>query len=252
MPIMTNITYILCLLVLLWFTKARDYYRKLDNTSARNVQVMLQIIAIIDLIMVIIADQMAFTSSDSFIATFMKYPWINAFIRPVLMTLVIRTIRAFWGRYLIVIKGSLPMVLFIITYVFYFSWMGNRLFSGTIEGVQSFSTLPDAFFYMVVLLTTSNYPDVMMPSYSDNRMNAIFFITFLIIGLFLLMNLLLAIFYAKYQERADDSIDRSRHNRNKFFYEMFIKYDKNGNGYITKEQTYDYIKEIDALVKMQD
>ena len=141
---------------------------------------------------------MKFTSSSSGIATFLKYPWLNAFIRPVLMTLIIRTIRAFWGRYLIVIKGSLPMVLFIITYVFYFSWMGNRLFSGTIEGVQSFSTLPDAFFYMVVLLTTSNYPDVMMPSYSDNRMNAIFFITFLIIGLFLLMNLLLAIFYAKY------------------------------------------------------
>ena len=134
-PIMTNVTYIICLLVLLGFTKARDAYRKLDSTRARNVQICLQIIAIIDLLMVIIADFLPFTDSTSFIATFCKYPWINAFIRPVLMTLVIRTIRAFWGRYLIVIKGSLPMVLFIISYVFYFSWMGNRLFSGTIEGV---------------------------------------------------------------------------------------------------------------------
>ena len=33
---------------------------------------------------------------------------------------------------------------------------------------------------------------------------------------------------------------------------MFIKYDKNGDGYLTKEQTYDYIKEIDALVKNED
>ena len=168
------------------------------------------------------------------------------------MTLVIRTIRSFWARYLTVIKGSLPMVFFIITYVFYFSWMGNRLFSGTIEGVQSFSTLPDAFFYMVVLLTTSNYPDVMMPSYSDNRMNSIFFIIFLIIGLFLLMNLLLAIFYAKYQDKADDSIDRSTLLRNKFLYELFIKYDKEGRGFLTKEQTYDYIKEIDSLVRHFD
>ena len=56
MPIMTNITYILCLLVLLGFTKARDYYRKLDNTNARNIQIALQIIAIIDLIVVIFAD----------------------------------------------------------------------------------------------------------------------------------------------------------------------------------------------------
>ena len=144
------------------------------------------------------------------------------------------------------------MVLFIITYVFYFSWMGNRLFSGTIEGVQSFSTLPDAFFYMVVLLTTSNYPDVMMPSYSDSRINSIFFITFLVIGLFLLMNLLLAIFYAKYQERADDSIDKSRETRNKFLYELFITFDREGDGYINKKQTYEYMTEIDALVKNQD
>ena len=178
----------------------------------------LQVIAIIDLLMVIIADQFDFTTKKGFVATFIKYPWINSFIRPVLMTLIIRTIRSFWGRYLIVIRGSLPMVLFIITYVFYFSWMGNRLFSGTIEGVSTFSTLPDAFFYMIVLLTTSNYPDVMMPSYSDNRLNAIFFITYLVIGLFLLMNLLLAIFYAKYQERADDSIDKSRETRNEFLY----------------------------------
>jgi heme/copper-type cytochrome/quinol oxidase subunit 2 len=144
------------------------------------------------------------------------------------------------------------MVLFIITFIFYFSWMGNRLFSGTIEGVQSFSTLPDAFFYMVVLLTTSNYPDVMMPSYSDNRMNAIFFITFLIIGLFLLMNLLLAIFYAKYQEKADEGIDNAKISRNEFLCELFLEFDKEGNGFIDKSQTFKYMEEINALVKNQD
>lgn len=99
------------------------------------------------------------------------------------------------------------MVAFIIVYVFYFSWMGNRLFSGTIEGVQTFSNLNDSFFYMFVLLTTSNYPDVMLPSYGQSRAFCLFFITYLILGLFLFMNLLLAIFYSNYQERADASID---------------------------------------------
>ena len=37
------------------------------------------------------------------------------------------------------------MVLFIIIYVFYFAWMGNRLFAGTIEGVESFTNLDDSF-----------------------------------------------------------------------------------------------------------
>ena len=96
---------------------------------------------------------------------FFIYPYLNAFIRPVLFTLTIRSVKSFWRRYLIVIKGSAPMVAFILVYVFYFAWMGSRLFAGTIEGVETFSNLNDSFFYMFVLLTTSNYPDVMLPSY---------------------------------------------------------------------------------------
>ena len=149
------------------------------------------------------------------------YPYINAFSRPVLVTLQVRSIRSFWRRYLLVIKGSLPMVFFILVYVFYFSWMGNRLFAGTIEGVQNFADLNDSFFYMFVLLTTSNYPDVMLPSYAQNRGYCIFFIAYLVVGLFLLMNLLLAIFYSNYQEKADASLDHMNEKRNRFFIQLF-------------------------------
>ena len=63
------------------------------------------------------------------------YPWVNSFIRPVLFTFTLRGIRTFWLRYLQVIYGSLPMVIFIMVFVYYFAWMGSRLYSGTIEGV---------------------------------------------------------------------------------------------------------------------
>jgi hypothetical protein len=96
---------------------------------------------------------------------FFIFPYIEVFIRPVLFSLMIRSVKSFWRRYITVIVGSLPMVIFIMVYVFYFAWMGNRLFAGTLEGVQNFSNLNDSFFYMFVLLTTSNFPDVMLPSY---------------------------------------------------------------------------------------
>ena len=99
------------------------------------------------------------------------------------------------------------MVIFIMIYVFYFAWMGNRLFAGTIEGVETFSNLNDSFFFMFTLLTTTNFPDVMLPSYGQERRYAIFFITFLVIGVFIFLKLLLAIFYSAYQERVDASID---------------------------------------------
>jgi hypothetical protein len=63
------------------------------------------------------------------------YPWIAAFIRPFYIITTIRLIREYWNRYLLVMMDSMAMVLFIIVYILYFSWMGQRLFSGTLEGV---------------------------------------------------------------------------------------------------------------------
>ena len=144
------------------------------------------------------------------------------------------------------------MVVFIISYVFYFAWMGNRLFSGTIEGVQYFSGLNDSFFFMFVLLTTSNYPDIMLPSYQQERRFAIFYVTYLIIGLFLLMNLLLAIFYSNYQERVEASIDKFKEKRNVFLIKLFRQYDKKNEKKIDKEGVYEIAKELHSLVGNKD
>ena len=198
----TNFTYFICLFVLLYYTKARDFYRKRDRRGDTvTVQLWLIGISIIDLAITIVVYNISYSDSireHNFFIKSLIYPYVNAFARPVLCTLMIRSVKSFWRRYLSVMFGSLPMVAFILIYVFYFAWMGNRLFSGTIEGVENFSGLNDSFFYMFVLLTTSNFPDVMLPSYSQSRHFAIFFLVYLIIGLFLFMNLLLAIFYSNY------------------------------------------------------
>lgn len=94
-----------------------------------------------------------------------SYGYFTMVVRPILFVLSIRSVKQFWGRYMNVIRGSFPMVMFILLYVFYFAWIGNRIFAGTIEGIEYFSTLYDSFFFMFVLLTTSNYPDIMLPSY---------------------------------------------------------------------------------------
>ena len=133
-------------------------------------QLWLIALAIVNLIITVIFISINWpddTRENSWIVRGLIYPYLNAFIRPVLFSLTIRSVKSFWRRYLLVIKGSAPMVLFIVIYVFYFAWMGSRLFAGTIEGVETFSNLNDSFFYMFVLMTTSNYPDVMLPSYGQ-------------------------------------------------------------------------------------
>ena len=51
---------------------------------------------------------------------------------------------------------------------------------------------------IMIIFDLSSYPDVMMPCYSVNRWSAVFFIAYLSIVLYFLMNLMLAAVYASF------------------------------------------------------
>uniref|UniRef100_A0A8D0AMT8 Two pore segment channel 1 n=1 Tax=Sander lucioperca TaxID=283035 RepID=A0A8D0AMT8_SANLU len=65
---------------------------------------------------------------------------------------------------------------------------------------QYFSTLENSLVSLFVLLTTANFPDVMMPSYSKNRWSCVFFIVYLSIELYFIMNLLLAVVFDTFND----------------------------------------------------
>lgn len=56
---------------------------------------------------------------------------------------------------------------------------------------------------MMTLITTANFPDVMLPGYLENFLNGIFFISYLMIGIFFLLSLLLAVVFNKYKGRLE-------------------------------------------------
>ncbi|XP_052214317.1 two pore channel protein 1-like isoform X2 [Dreissena polymorpha] len=93
---------------------------------------------------------------------------------------------------------SLPpiidMLVLLLFIMLIFSILGFYLFS-TIPANPYFASLKDSFVSLFILLTTANYPDVMMPAYSTNQFSALFFITYLSIELYFVMNLFLAVVY---------------------------------------------------------
>jgi len=91
---------------------------------------------------------------------------------------------------------------------------------------------------LLVLLTTANFPDYMLPAYKENRWNSLFFIVFLIVALFLLMNMLLAIFYSNYKKRYEETIERFKEGRNEYLDTRFNELDKDRKGYLNKEETF--------------
>ncbi|XP_032735600.1 two pore calcium channel protein 2 isoform X5 [Lontra canadensis] len=108
------------------------------------------------------------------------------------------------------IRSSLPemasVLLLLALHLYVFTMSGMLLFTGEKQGDGQdrerriyFRNLPEALTSLLVLLTTANNPDVMIPAYSKNRAYAIFFIVFTLIGSLFLMNLLTAIIYNQFR-----------------------------------------------------
>ncbi|XP_056633174.1 two pore calcium channel protein 1-like isoform X1 [Diorhabda sublineata] len=101
-------------------------------------------------------------------------------------------------RYIRQILQSLPPIIDMLGLLMFFvcsyALLGYFLFSGHDSNLY-FKTLEDSFVSMFVLLTTANFPDVMMPSYAISKWTAAFFISYISTVLYVLMNLMLAVVY---------------------------------------------------------
>uniref|UniRef100_A0A8C8H168 Two pore channel protein 2 n=1 Tax=Oncorhynchus tshawytscha TaxID=74940 RepID=A0A8C8H168_ONCTS len=107
------------------------------------------------------------------------------------------------------IKRTLPeiasVILLLALHLCLFTMIGMLLFAKGENPKQNgeweayFRDLPTSFSSLLVLLTTANNPDVMIPAYSLNRGYSIFFILFSGFGTYFLMNLLTAIVYNQFR-----------------------------------------------------
>ncbi|XP_064627361.1 two pore channel protein 2-like [Lineus longissimus] len=122
------------------------------------------------------------------------------------------------------VPDILSVMMFLCLHLYVFTLCGMLLFPGSItkvpsnitnnsvvnlaqdqkihdktEGDMYFPNFQDALINLLVLLTTANNPDVMMPAYRTNRFYAIYFIVFLAIGMYCLMNMLTAVIYNQFR-----------------------------------------------------
>ncbi|XP_027009051.1 two pore channel protein 2 isoform X2 [Tachysurus fulvidraco] len=107
------------------------------------------------------------------------------------------------------IKRTIPEIvsvfLLLALHLCLFTMIGMLIFPRSEDSSKNgewelyFRNLPKALSSLLVLLTTANNPDVMIPAYSLNRGYTIFFILFSVCGTYILMNLLTAIIYNQFR-----------------------------------------------------
>ncbi|XP_076971548.1 two pore channel protein 2 isoform X2 [Tamandua tetradactyla] len=177
---------------------------------------------------------------------FLRSPWLQAYVAVLAVSLIDwtvslslqcsetvrirRLLRPFFllqnssmmKKTLKCVRWTLPemasVVLLLSLHLCVFTMFGMLLFTGEKDGQDKerliyFRNLPEALTSLLVLLTTANNPDVMIPAYSKNRAYSIFFIFFTVIGSLFLMNLLTAIIYNQFRGYLMQSLQTSLFRR---------------------------------------
>lgn len=100
------------------------------------------------------------------------------------------------------------MLLFIGFILIFWSFFGLILFETTPVGAASFSGFGEAFVSVFILLTTANFPDIMMASYQHHPLYSLYFIGFLLFVLYFLLNALTAIVYNAYRTETQKEVTK--------------------------------------------
>ncbi|CAM9246720.1 unnamed protein product [Discosporangium mesarthrocarpum] len=138
-------------------------------------------------------------------------------------------------------------------YVSFFGFLGMVTFTGT-EHEKYFNDFSDASWSVLVMLTTCNFPDVILPEFTAVPLSAVFFIPVVIVGVFVLMNFVLASVYDKYQQVNKDLLDQMLRIREENCDSAFDLLDLDEDGTIgshTMEELLDEIELCTSKNKVQ-
>ena len=91
----------------------------------------------------------------------------------------------------------------------------------------------------------------MLPAYQSNRFACFYFIIFLLLGLFLFLNLLLAIIYSRFRKHQEDSILDNEKARGEYLLNKFMEISK-GKDHLNKPEMYKFFILLHSLVVDDD
>lgn len=118
----------------------------------------------------------------------------NFIFRGLLIILLSSKLREEWRKIILVIYYTRSIFFILFFLIIVFALLGHQLFTGEFEHIY---TSIDA---MSVLITTSNFPDIMLKNLDHSKFSIVFFTGFLLITYFIILSLLKALYYSNYLE----------------------------------------------------
>lgn len=122
---------------------------------------------------------------------------LGGYLRAALFVVVHRNTLAIWWLHLQMMPHFAEILSLIAMFVCFYAIIAMNVFQEGKEGNEHFETLSQSLWSLTVLLTTANFPDVFLTSFSNSRWSMLYFVSFLVFGTFGLVYLLMATVFAQ-------------------------------------------------------
>ena len=186
-PWLVGLTDLSCLAFLCYFQYYKSTWKSLTPRRQRRLYISLAILAVtfVDVVVSCIRHQFAY---------------IDQLMKPIVVLFTLSQQRVqFQNIFLNVLRDAGAVIVSIFVFIGFFAVLGQFIFRLSLENFIYFNRYDDSFYQMLICLTTANFPDVMLPAYDKSRASSLFFIVFLVLGLFFLQSILLAIVFDNYK-----------------------------------------------------
>ncbi|KAL3631549.1 mitochondrial thiamine pyrophosphate transporter [Castilleja foliolosa] len=169
---------------------------------------------------------------------------IAPYIRVVFLALNIRDIR----DSIIILAGMLGTYLNVLAlwllFLLFSSWLAYVIFEDTVQGKTLFTSYGTTLYQMFVLFTTSNNPDVWIPAYKASRWYSLFFVLYVLLGVYFVTNLILAVVYDSFKDQLVKQVVEKDRNRTRILKKAFNLIDNENLGHLNKDQCIRLFEEL--------
>ena len=176
---------------------------------------------------------------DIILSIFLDYfPLINYFLRGILIILLIKSQRKTWAIVFKIFYRTRVLAFLIICVMAFFGIVGYFLFG---DKSEDFSNVAISIYSLFILLSTCNFPNVMLGTFSDyNKFPFFYFLLYLSINYFILFTLLKTLYYSNFF----DSLKEDARKAIEAIYNEFHKYK---NDIIIDEENEEVLVKSDTI-----
>nr|AMR58851.1 two-pore calcium channel [Primulina danxiaensis] len=206
------------------------------KNNANKLKVLLLILLIADIaVFVIYLSPMAFYTLPFRIAPYIRVAFFALNIRDIKDSIIL--LAGMLGTYLNVLALFLLFLLFS-------SWLAFVIFEDTKQGKTIFTSYGTTLYQMFVLFTTSNNPDVWIPAYKESRWSCLFFVLYVLLGVYFVTNLILAVVYDSFKSELVKQVAEKDRKRTRILQRAFNILDSDNHGYLDKDQCIHLFEEL--------